>query len=247
MRKLLLNIFIVIPFLAICILSIGSPSDTTKRFKSEYQVGNIISRLNGQVKSIVEYMYPYTTNESGMIVPDFSEKNPWYHHTVNFNQDGTKEFSDIDRFSGGLNIEYISHDENGNVTEMIHYYGNDTTNFVICEYDEINNLILEKYLSPSRDKIEILEKYKYNESNCIILTKSYSPNGEVFFKNQYSYDSDNNLVSWDAYAYENNVLKSHYTETFFYVFDDYQNWIYKYRYINSELDNIELRKIEYYK
>jgi len=232
-----------------------SRSESTELFKQKTdisvcsyvvdRISQIEYKLNGKVKKIELYSYSEFINQDGKKVPDMDSE--WYHFQVNYKPCGEYDWDDMGRHSGGAYYYTYKKDSlnRPSIKHMV-FIGMDTTK-IICSYDDINKTKTETYISSYDNSVFNHYYYFYDEFDNLTMLKSVDDRREIFFKEEWKYDENNNIVYYGRYNYENNELNSISQEYYHYVFDDHNNWIMRYNYgQDNELNSITVRKITYY-
>ncbi len=211
-----------------------------------YKVGEIVEYLNESIKEVSVTSYPSIIDENGIIVPDFETDFSHYKYTIWFKEGELTGSSDLGRDSGGLYTFVSKINKDGLATEKIYSSSFDTINVILCEYDDVGNCVLEKFLTSDRKTIELYKKYFYDNLGRVVLIKHYKSNGDVAYKRAISYNEKGNVVSKNSYIYEDDNIDILYRETNYYIYDNSGNWIWKYIYMQDKLEWISVRKITYY-
>jgi hypothetical protein len=140
---------------------------------------------------------------------------------------------------------------------------------ILFRYDDKNNVIEELHIdSALRQHWKLINKYNrkglkmeilYLSVNDSLLKKStytYLPNKQVDEAN--FYNGKNELISRTTYQYDKQLTtiskvisymsdKKIEKHLFVYEFDKHKNWISRKEYLNNDIDDIIIRKLEYYK
>jgi len=235
-------------FISIIAFSCGNIFAQTKKNeqKYHYSVDEITEYLNGSIKKVSVTSYPPKIDANGIITPNLESDLDYYQYTVWYEEGENTGTSDLGRNSGGAYKFASKFNEDGLIEKMIYYGFGDTINIVLCEYDENNNRVLEKNYSPDMKTLEFCERYEYDDDGQVVLIKSYAPNGEVLHKQVFAYNEKGNIVAMHYYTYNEGELETLSKETYFYIYDDSDNWIWKYIYWEDNLEWIAVRKITYY-
>jgi hypothetical protein len=94
-----------------------------------------------------------------------------------------------------------------------------------------------------KDSLVNRSTYSYLSNKQVGEACSYNGKSELSSKNTYKYDKQLNITEKLMYYPLEKTTDKH---TFVYKYDEHNNWISRYEYINTKLDDMITRKLEYY-
>jgi hypothetical protein len=214
----------------------------------KYKYDEIEWKLNGKVKSVTSRFYTEYKIENGFIGIDAEYEGIHYKYYICFKQNGEQDWNNLHPEPFNIGTKTITTDSIGRpLVEIRHtlQYGQ-FSDILIWEYDDHKNMSIEKSYD-TVNQLNSFTKYYYDANKNLTSYKECKPNGETILKRHWLYDSNSNATAHYSYNYRDGVLTSEEYEYYFYIFDDFQNWIMKYTYdANNTLGSITTREIEYY-
>ena len=214
----------------------------------KYKYNEVEWKLNGKVKSVTSRSYFQYKIENGFIGIDAESEGTHSKHYICFKQNGEQDWNDFSPWRYHIGTKTITTDSIGRpLVEIRHslqcgqFY-----DILIWEYDDHKNMSIQKSYD-TVNQLNSFTKYYYDANGNLTSYKKCKPNGDTRLKRHWLYDSNSNATAYYSYNYQDGVLTSEEYEYYFYIFDDFQNWIMKYTYdANNTLSSITTREIEYF-
>jgi|GEM_PF-2117218 hypothetical protein len=219
-----------------------------RRWEYEYNAGNQkLTRSCYVLKDSLSEILHYSYNEHNKIIEE-KLLNPFgglisdteYEYDANMNEIERRFLNEKDKIQGRIFFRY---DDKNNVIEELHI------DSVFHQHWKLKNTYNKKglkveilYLS-LKDSLIKKSTYTYLSNRLVDEACFYNGENELISKTTYQYDKQlNTILKLVNYVPDKKIEK----HIFVYTYDKYNNWTSRKEYINSEIDDIITRKLEYY-
>jgi len=107
-----------------------------------------------------------------------------------------------------------------------------------------DGLNIEMTTFSPQDSVVKSTRYTYLSNRQVGQTSLFNEHNDLSSKIDYKYDDQGNLTLKQTFNLPGELTEK---RTYSYKYDDQHNWIFRYEYLNDQVEDIISRKLEYYK